>query len=182
MIASCNEGEGTSTIAVNLSTVFAQNTDEKVLLIDANLRNPMLEKIFNVEKSPGLTDVLSEKVELGSSFQKTEMENLKVLTAGNKVLNPVSVLNSKKISNCIEKLKRYFSIILIDSAPIIPFSDSLYLASKVDVFLLVIEAEKTRWEVAREAIKKMSLSEINVFGTILNKKKDHIPASIYKML
>jgi len=182
MVASCNKGEGSSTIAVNLSRIIAKKNNGKILLIDANWRNSIIERVFNIDRIPGLADIISKNVELDVSIKKTEIENLEILTAGSAVSDPVSVLNSEKVTNCLEKLKKDYSVIILDSPPVIPFSDSLYLSSVVDMFLLVIEAEKTRWEVAQEAIQKISAAKVKTFGTILNKKKDHIPTMVYKKI
>lgn len=182
MISSCNKGEGTSTVAVNLARIFAKKAGGKTLLIDANLHNVTLDSVFNVEKEPGLTDFIHESVDLQAAIKETRVENLHLLPAGSSVSDPKEIFNSEAISHCIEKLKGIYQFIILDSAPIIPYADSLFLASKVDIVLLAIEADRTRLEVAQEAIKKLSKMGIDVFGTILNKKKFNIPTLIYKRL
>jgi capsular exopolysaccharide synthesis family protein len=182
MISSCNKGEGASTVAVNLARIFAQKNGSKTLLIDANLHNAALESVFNVEREPGLTDLINDSVDIKETIKETDLENLKLLPAGSSVSDPKEIFNSEAISQCLEKLKRIYRFIVLDSAPIIPYADSLFLSSKVDMVLLAIEADKTRLEVAQEAIKKLSKMGISVFGTILNKKKFNIPTLIYKRL
>lgn len=182
MISSCNKGEGTSTVAVNLARIFAKKNGSKTLLIDANLHNVTLESVFNVEREPGLTNLINDSVDINAAIKETGEENLKLLPAGSSVSDPKEIFNSEAISHCLEKLKRIYRFIILDSAPIIPYADSLFLSSKVDMVLLAIEADKTRLEVAQEAIKKLSKMGINVFGTILNKKKFNIPTLIYKRL
>jgi capsular exopolysaccharide synthesis family protein len=182
MISSCNKGEGASTVAVNLARIFAQKNGSKTLLIDANLHNAALENVFNVEREPGLTDLINDSVDIKETIKETDLENLKLLPAGSSVSDPKEIFNSEAISQCLEKLKRIYRFIVLDSAPIIPYADSLFLSSKVDMVLLAIEADKTRLEVAQEAIKKLSKMGISVFGTILNKKKFNIPTLIYKRL
>jgi len=182
MVASCNKGEGSTTIAVNLSRIIAKINNGRILLIDANWRNSTIERVFNIDRIPELANSISVNVESDFLIKKTEIENLEILTTGSAVSDPVSNLYSEKVINCLEILKKDYSVIILDSLPVIPFSDSLYLASAVDIFLLVIEAEKTRWEVAQEAIQKISAAKVKAFGTILNKKKDHIPTIVYKNL
>jgi capsular exopolysaccharide synthesis family protein len=182
MISSCNKGEGTSTVAVNLARIFAKKNGSKTLLIDANLHNVTLESVFNVEREPGLTNLINDSVDINAAIKETGEENLMLLPAGSSVSDPKEIFNSETISHCLEKLKRIYRFIILDSAPIIPYADSLFLSSKVDMVLLAIEADKTRLEVAQEAIKKLSKMGINVFGTILNKKKFNIPTLIYKRL
>lgn len=182
MISSCNKGEGTSTVAVNLARIFAQKNGSKTMLIDANLHNATLERVFNVEREPGLTDLINDSVDIKEAIKETDLENLKLLPAGCSVSDPKEIFNSDAISQCLEELEKTFRFIILDSAPIIPYADSLFLSSKVDMVLLAVEADKTRSEVAQEAIRKLSKMGINVFGTILNKKKFNIPKLIYKRL
>ena len=182
LVLSCNEGEGTSTIAVNLSRIFSQEINSTTLLINANLRNYELDKVFKLKKMPGLTDLISNDIEFRDAIKKSAIENLYILNAGKRVSNPKTILDSRALGQYIEKFKKHYQFIIIDSAPIIPYSDSLIVASKVDIVLLIIEAEKTRWEVAQEAVKKLSAAGVEVFGIILNKKRYYIPNILYKRL
>jgi len=182
MMASCHEGEGTTTLAVSFSQTFVQKVQGEVLLVDANLHHPTLEKAFKVKGTMGLTDFISGEIELEAVIQETEITNLKILTAGNRVSSRIAIFNSEKFENCLEEFKKRFQFIIFDSAPILPYSDSLHLSSKVDVIILVIEAEKTRWEVVQGGIQKLENVGGKVFGTILNKKRYHIPNFVYKRL
>jgi len=182
MITSCHEGEGTSTFAFNFSQALTQRVPGGVLLVDANLNHPAMGKAFQVEGTLGLADVISGTIPLEAALQETEIRNLKILTVGNGSLSPFTLFNSQEFKNCLEEFRKGFQFIVFDSAPIIPYPDSLYLSSKVDMILLVIEAEKTRWEVVQEGIQKLENAGSKVFGVVLNKKKYHIPGFIYKWL
>lgn len=182
MITSCHEGEGTSTFAFNFSQALTERVPGGVLLVDANLNHPSIEKAFQVGETLGLADVISGRIPLEVALQETEIRNLKILTVGNGSLSPFTLFNSQAFKNCLEEFRKGFQFVVFDSAPIIPYSDSLYLSSKVDIILLVIEAEKTRWEVVQEGIQKLESSGSKVFGVVLNKKKYHIPGFIYKWL
>jgi capsular exopolysaccharide synthesis family protein len=182
MITSCHEGEGTSTFAFNFSQALTQRVPGQVLLVDANLNHPSIGKAFQVEETGGLADVISGRIPLEAVLQETEIRNLKILTVGNGSLSPFTLFNSQEFKNCLEEFRKRFQFIVFDSAPIIPYSDSLYLSSKVDMILLVIEAEKTRWEVVEEGIQKLENAGNKVFGVVLNKKRYHIPGFIYRWL
>lgn len=147
--------------------------------MDANLPHPTLKKAFQVQGTMSLTDFRSAEIGLEAVIQETEITN-KILTAGNRVSSRIAIFNSEKFKNCLEEFKKRFQFIIFDSAPIIPYSDSLHLSSKVDMIILVIEAEKTRWEVVQGGIQKLENVGSKVFGTILNKKRHHIPNFIYK--
>ena len=182
MITSCHEGEGTSTFAFNFSQALTERVPGGVLLVDTNLNHPAIGKAFQVGGTLGLADVISGTIPLEAALHETEIRNLKILTVGNGSLSPFTLFNSQEFKNCLEEFRKGFQFIVFDSAPIIPYSDSLYLSSKVDIILLVIEAEKTRWEVVQEGIQKLENAGSKVFGVVLNKKKYHIPGFIYKWL
>jgi len=182
MITSCHEGEGTSTFAFNFSQALTERVPGGVLLVDANLNHPAVGKAFHVRGTPGLGDVISGRIPLEAVLQETEIKNLKILTVGDGSLSSFTLFNSQEFKNCLEELRKGFQFIVFDSAPIIPYSDSLYLSSKVDIIILVIEAEKTRWEVVQEGILKLENAGSKVFGAVLNKKRYHIPRFIYKWL
>ena len=174
--------EGVSTLTVNLSQVFARETSRKILLIDANLRHPSLAKQFKLEGFKGLTDVIVDGTDINTLVRETGIDNLYFLPQGSHAAHPLDILNSEKLHECIQNIENEYHYVFIDSAPVIPYADSLFLSANVDLVLLILEADKTRWEVAREALKKLSDVGVNVFGTILNKKKFRIPSFIYKRL
>ena len=182
MIAGCNEREGTSTVAINFSAILAREAQGKILLVDANLHHPTLEDAFGLIGAPGLTDVFTGEVALEAAIRPTEIENLFILPAGHEFSNPLSIFNSQKLEEYLSELKKGFQFILLDSAPVIPYSDSLHLSLKVDMILLVLEAGKTRWEVAKEAVQKLERGEGRVLGSVLNKREYPIPKFIYKRL
>lgn len=182
MIVSCNEKEGASTVAVNLAEAFASKSGENVLLVDSNLHSPSLAEFFGVKNSEGFSDIVSRKMDVRAAIQETGIENLSLLTAGSNPEQSFKVFNSEELSHVLEKLNSMFRFIILDSAPVIPYADALLLAPRIDIVLLVIEAEKTRWEVAQEAVNKLSDVGVPVSGTILNKKKHSIPSFIYKRL
>ncbi|MBC8414474.1 MAG: CpsD/CapB family tyrosine-protein kinase [Nitrospira sp.] len=182
MISSCNRREGTSTIALNLAHIFAQETSRKVLLVDANLRHASLAGFFGVVASPGLGELVSGQADIASAVRETDRENLNLLAAGAQASSPLDIFNSDALHNCIAELEKVYQYIIIDSAPVMPYADSLFLAARVDIMLLLLEAGRTRWEVAEEALKKLSNVGVEVFGTILNKKKFNIPSFIYNRL
>lgn len=182
LVASCNEREGTTTIAVNLCHVIAQNYEQNILFIDVNERNSNIKSIFNSDQISQQEKRISLKDESHVLVKKTQIANVAILTAKSSDLDSATVLDSQAIKQSLEHLKNQYSLIIIDSLPVIPFSDSLYLCSAVDFFLLVIQAEKTRWEVAQEALQRISAAKVRTVGTILNKKKARIPSILYKHL
>ena len=183
---SSTEGEGTSTTLINFAITLASEGD-KVLLVDANLRNPSLHDAFSVEKKGGLTELVFgnstlEDVIMEDAIKKTPVNNLFVITSGIPHTNPSSVFESSFLYTLIEQMKAQADWVLFDSPPINSYNDSSTLASKMDGVIMVVQAEKTRWEVAQNAKQRMENGKARVLGVILNKRQMHIPEWAYKML
>lgn len=178
---SSTDGEGTSTVIANFAINLASKSD-KVLLVDANLRNPSLHDLFNVEKKGGITELLLEENTLKDVVKQTEHNNLSVITSGIPHSNPFSLFESKSLDSLIERMKNQADWVLFDSPSINSYNDAPTLAVKMDGAVMVVQAEKTRWEVALNARKRLENSKVNVLGVVLNRRKMYIPGWVYKML
>lgn len=169
LVTSSKQDEGKTTVVSNLAVSFAALEEKKVLVIDADLRNPSIHKMFNKTNSLGLTDALTNKKELKNCIQSTELENLQILTTGETPHNPGEMLESKKIIELINNLKQYYDYIFIDTSPIGIIMDAGVLANYADGTILVVgynEVEKERAKVSRERLEKV---KANIIGAVLNK-------------
>ena len=181
LFLSSTTGEGTSTALKNFAITLASG-GERVLLVDANLRNPSLHDSFNLEKIIGLTELLSGNLTLKDVIKKTEVKNLSVITSGVPPSNPFSLFESNSLEYLIAQMKTQADWVLFDSPPINAYNDACPLAAKMDGVVMVVEAEKTRWEVAQNAKDRINNGKVNLLGTILNRRKIHIPDWAYKLL
>ncbi len=181
LFSSSNRGEGTSTIVINFAMSLAAD-GESVLLVDGNLRNPSLHAAFGLEKDNGLTDLLLGKEALAETIKETNLGNLSVITSGNFHPNPFVIFESGLLPSQVEAMKAGNDWVLFDSPPICPFNDAGAIAAHVDGVILVVEAEKTRWEVGENARKWIEGGNGTVLGVVLNKRRYHIPAWIYRKL
>lgn len=180
LFSSSSRGEGNSTILVNFAITLASAGDD-VLLVDANLRNPTFHDLFNTDKIRGLTELLLDKVAIKDVVKKTQIENLSVITCGAPYSTPSSLLESKSLDYAIEQIKTQANWVLFDSPPINLYNDSSILATKVDGMVMVVEAEKTRWEVARSAKDQIENDKANIIGGVLNGRQMYIPEWAYRM-
>ncbi|MCU5377750.1 CpsD/CapB family tyrosine-protein kinase [Bacillus cereus] len=169
VITSPRYGEGKSTITVNLAVSIAQK-GEKVLVIDANLRTPMIHEMLEVENTIGLTDILNGKTNLVGAVKKTKMESLDVLTSGPVPFNPSEVLSSEEMDMLIQKAMERYDIILFDSSPVLEVTDTSVLADKCEGVLLVIRYNRTVNEDALETKRALSFTKSRMLGAILNGK------------
>lgn len=181
LFSSSTEGEGNSTVLSNFAITLASDGD-KVILIDANLRNPALHDLFSLDKKGGLTELLLEDNSLKDVIKQTRLKNLSVITSGIPHTNPFSIYKSQLLDSIIEQLKTHYDWVLFDSPPITTYNDSTSLAGKVDGVLMVVQAEKTRWEVAQSAKERIENGKAKILGVVLNKRKKHIPNWAYKLL
>jgi len=167
LVTSPGPKEGKSVTTANLGIASAR-LGTKTLLIDADLRRPMLNRLFDEPKEPGLTDVLIESTKLSSAIHKTEVDNLWVITCGTSAPNPVELISSQRMKNLLKELEEKFDLILLDSPPTIAVADSVVLGTETDGVTLVIESGKT----SKDAIlrTKALLENVNskIVGAVLN--------------
>lgn len=180
LITSTAPGEGKSTNAVNLGITLAQ-TGLKTLLIDADLRRPLLHKVFNVPISPGLTELLVEDAPaLMNLIIPTFINNLFLLPSGTIPPNPSELLESGRFSEIMKYATEHFEQIIIDTAPIGMVSDTLLIANMVDGAVIVFHAGKTDRFIASKAVQLLKKNKIHIYGAILNNmKKEDIYKSYY---
>lgn len=167
LITSPSDNEGKSTTAANLAVSMAQQK-EKVLLIDANLRDPAIHFVFKKENSVGLTDVLMGKILLEDAVIDTEIGSLSILTSGQMALHPAELLGSELLHILFKKALRDYDVVLVDSPPILEVTDTKLLANKSDGVIMVIGQGRTEVEKAAEAKKALEFAKANLFGVILN--------------
>lgn len=177
VITSSLIGEGKSTVAGNLAYTLKQD-GKKVLVMDCDLRKPSMHYNFFVSNGEGLTDVLVGKSDLKSVTKKIE-ESLFFITAGTIPPNPSEILGSKAMEDLINELSIDFDYIIFDTSPILPVSDTLLLAAKVDATLIVVKARKTREKMVKESYIKLVEAKANVIGTILNESDKSLDNKYY---
>ena len=141
LVASANAGEGRSTTVCNLALALAE-AGTRVLIVDADLRNPSIARILSVDGTVGLTDVLLNRIPLEQAIQPIG-PTLDVLPSGSRPPNPSELLGSNRTVNLIAALHGRYDVVLIDTAPLLPVTDAAVLAPRVDGVLLLVRHRKT---------------------------------------
>lgn len=165
LVSSSVAGEGKSTVAGNLAVVLAA-AGERVLVIDGDMRRPRLSEMFEAEQAVGLSSVLSNKVEMGSAIQRTS-GGVDLMTSGPIPPNPSELLASQRLVDVLQRLRRRYSSIIIDSPPLLPVTDAAAAAPSVDGVILVCKAGNTSRSKLRTAIGSLTKVGAPVVGTVL---------------
>ena len=176
LITSTLPGEGKSWTASNLAVTFAQ-AGKKVVVIDADMRKGRIYSIFGVSPRPGLSNYLSgvdwdegeASNNLADYIQKTDIENLSVIAAGNVPPNPSELLISDQMTELMEKLKEMFDIIIFDGTPSQLVTDSLILTRIVDSTVIVTASKETKKEDLKRVVKNIKNVGGRIAGIVLNK-------------
>jgi capsular exopolysaccharide synthesis family protein len=166
LITSTAPDEGKSTTLANLAVTMAQ-AEQRVVLVDCDLRRPSLHTLFGLQNEQGLTSmILGEESEL--PLQTTGVPGLLLLASGPLPPRPTDILGSRRMEAVIEQLKREADIVLFDTPPVVAVADAAVLATRVDGVLLVIQAGKTKRDRAREAKRLLEKVNANLIGVVLN--------------
>jgi capsular exopolysaccharide synthesis family protein len=183
MVAATDHGEGGTTTAAILASTLARSKNSKILLVDANLRTPAIDRVFDGQESnSGLSDVVLSEVPLDQSIYETNHPNLFVLPCGNAVPSPSYIFDGESMTDLLTTLKSRFDFVIFDASPLHAYSESSFLATKVDGVILVVEAERTKVGVVRRIKQELESVGINILGVVFNKKKKYIPAFIERFL
>ncbi|MEG2726864.1 MAG: CpsD/CapB family tyrosine-protein kinase [Bacilli bacterium] len=169
LVTSSKQDEGKTTVAANLAVSFAALEGKRVLLIDGDLRNPSVHRIFSTTNPYGLTEVLTGQKTLKQAIQTTEIQNLQILPTGKMPPNPAEMLESKRMREFIEGLKEYYEYIFIDSPPIGVITDSGVIANYADGTILVVGSKDVEADMAKISKERLEKVKANVIGVVLNK-------------
>lgn len=154
LVTSSSPGEGKTSIICNLAVTMAL-TGKKVLLMDADLRKPKINRRFELNNHQGFTNVLAEQMYLKDAIIKSGTPNLYILTSGPKPPNPSEILGSNRMKEFLEEISGHFDYILIDSPPLLAVTDAAILSTQVDGTILVVESGKTEVSQAVESKKHL---------------------------
>jgi capsular exopolysaccharide synthesis family protein len=178
-VTSARAGEGKSTTAANLALAMAMD-GRNVILVDADLRRPSLHRLLRLHSSPGLTDVLTGRCALEEAFHALSDPPLLVLPSGPIPPNPAEMLNTAAMESVIQQLRERADIVLFDTPPCLPVTDTQVLGAKLDGTLLVAEIDEVRKGELRRAHQLLDQAHIRVLGIVFNKASGHSGEHYYR--
>ena len=166
-ISSANPGEGKSTTTANLAITLMQ-MESKVLLIDGDLRKPIQHKIFRANNVDGLSTLIIGRSTVEESIKRNVLDNLDLLPAGPIPPNPSELLASEQFRELLEQFSQEYDYVIIDTPPINLVSDVLGIQDVLNGIMLVIRHAVTTQEDLEYCMERISLSNINMLGFVIN--------------
>jgi len=157
--------EGKSFVTANLGQVLVRQQGKRVLLIDADLRNPHLHSTLGAESGPGLSEFLKGEMDEFTIIQSGPMENLFLIPAGTRNENPAELVASGRMSTLLHRLEPLFDWIIVDSPPAVAVSDAALLAKYCDGVIMVVRSNATPFDIAQRARQEFG---DNLVGVVLN--------------
>jgi capsular exopolysaccharide synthesis family protein len=181
MVTSAGPLEGKTTLASHLAVSIAA-AGRRTLLIDADLRRPVLHRIFETDLVPGLSEALRGERILAETICPTPSPSLWLCPAGEFNGLVPELLAQNQLAALLEPLRAQYDFIVIDSSPILPVNDALQIGQHVDAVLLSIRPDQSREPLVRDALDRLRALHIPVLGTVLNGSKTVIDQAHYRYL
>jgi capsular exopolysaccharide synthesis family protein len=167
VVTSPSPGDGKSTVASNLAIALAQ-ADQRVLLVDADLRKPTQHLIFETSAARGLGSVLTDRRPVEEAIIPNVLESLDLLPCGPLPSNPVELLNNGFFADLLDKLRERYDRIIIDSPPVMPVADARVNAALGDATILVLRAERSTRRVSLAARNELWRVRATRIGVVVN--------------
>jgi succinoglycan biosynthesis transport protein ExoP len=169
-VSSPNPGEGKTTTVINTAIALSQ-TGVQVIILDADMRKPRIHNILGKENGVGLSSFLSGNADLESTIQKSKVPNLFHVPSGPIPPNPSELLGSALFKKMIERLGSRFSYMIIDSPPLLAFSDSVIISTNVDGVIMVVIGGKTPRETLKRSKEVLLQVDARILGVVINRVK-----------
>jgi capsular exopolysaccharide synthesis family protein len=165
-VTSSIPGEGKTTMAINLAHSIQQM--KKTLLIDADMRRPMIHRAKKIEQPrPGLAALMTGEATFAEAHEEMP-DGLHVIPSGTVPANPLELLSSKRFKDLVAELQETYDVIIIDSAPALAVSDALVVSQLADAQIYVIRADATPYQAAEQGVKRLRRVRAPLLGCVLN--------------
>ncbi len=179
-VTSAIAGEGKTTVALGLAVMVAQDFPERrVLLVEADLRQPVLAADFEVEPSPGLTEALEGVYPVGLGYRETFLPNLRLLPAGEATPNPSRLLRSSRFPSVLAATRRNHDLVILDAPSLLVSSDAALVTDQADGVILVVRSGVTPMSVVNRALELIDAERMR--GMVLNGAQSAVPGWIRRL-
>lgn len=182
VFTSTEPGTGCSWVTAHTAEVLAGRIAGSVCVVDANLRDPGLAAQFAMDEGPGLSEALQNPDPIRNFLRPTSFPNLFAITAGRSTAESPTLAASERMRLRVHELRSEFDFVLIDAAAVSVANDAGSIGSASDGVVLVLKANASRREAARQAIQGLQAGNAKVLGAVLNQRQFPIPEALYKRL
>jgi len=180
-LCACDWKDGNSFISANLATTLNEYSGKKILLMEANFRKPDLKRMFDVDMTYGLADILTSPTKL-SDVLFDVAPNLTLMPAGETNISPMTLLGSMRMRELMQELRNKFDLIVIDTPELSNYRDALLISSLADKTLLVVAENHTRRQVALKTLNSFGQWKGRILGVVLNRRLYSIPRWFYNQV
>ncbi|MGF1673215.1 MAG: tyrosine-protein kinase family protein, partial [Rivularia sp. (in: cyanobacteria)] len=167
VVSSTISGEGKSVVVSHLGAVSAM-LSRKTLIIDADLRRPAQHTLFNLPPKPGITEIIEGKRNFVDAIQKTDVDNLDILTCGELHGRPSQLLESVEMKSILESAKKEYDLVIVDTPPLSACADASTLGKQSDGVVLVTRPGFTNKEILQRAVSELTSNQISILGVVVN--------------
>jgi protein-tyrosine kinase len=173
LVTSAMLAEGKSTITSFLALTAAKHKGLKTLLIDSDLRRPTIHQFFGVDRQKGLADILSMGLGPKDTIKNTAIEKLDLITSGWVDTPAAEVFDAEAVARLVDQMKYFYDLVLVDTAPVLPVSDPMLLAPRMDGAILVVKAGSTQREIVQRAVDIIGRQKL--MGVVMNDVDSSLP-------
>jgi capsular exopolysaccharide synthesis family protein len=170
LITSPEAKAGKTTTLCNLGLTLALQK-KKTLLVDADLRRSTLHRVFEVDRTPGLTDILAGECKIEEALKEVSF-NLSLLPSGHPTPNPSEMLDSEEMKSLVKEINVRYDVALFDSPPLLAVADAMVLSNIVDGVLLVVCANRSERGALLEVKGMFGGTDTKLIGVVLNNVRE----------
>lgn len=179
LVTSSNRGEGKTITAIGMAYALSNHANAQVLLVDGNFSAPAIHQRFGIRQQPGFADYLTSEIGLEEVVCATDDPRLLLMPNGGGGTTLFDVIRSRSGAQRLDALKAKFDFVICDGSSVFGSSDASIVASNFDGMVLVVECERTRWEVVQDAKERLTKAGGKILGVALNKRRYYIPKALY---
>jgi capsular exopolysaccharide synthesis family protein len=181
-VVASRHGEGTTTTAAVFASILVRRRGGRVAVVECNLRTPSFDTSFGIRPSPGFAEVIEGRATLADAAQPTKVHNLFAIAGGETTIGPATLFDSPGLPAALDALRQQFEFVLLDLPPVNVYGDALILGQHLDAAVIVIEADATRVSDVERARRTLERGGVRFLGSVLNRRRNYIPAFLEEML
>jgi len=181
-LTASRHGEGTTTTAAVFSSILVRRRGGRVAVVEANLRSPGFDTAFGIMRNGGFAELVMGEQSLAEVAQATSIPGLFAIGCGTTTLAPSALFDAPGLDGALEQLRKHFDFVIFDTPPVNVYGDSQILCPHLDAAVIVIEADRTRMPEVERARRTLERVGVRLAGSVLNRRRNYIPAVLEEML